>query len=767
LLTQAKLRFLKVTCCLMILTLLLSSVRLFTPQLVRADPNNVSDPATELTIKYGKKDLSNPTTEYTELVTFSDSEMTDMATTQQMYSYFDNLPAPVISAATGVPLATLLAQAGINLNKVERLYFYTTDSGGKPFRIFSKEALYDDDRYYFPNIGNSWNEGTKKPDKSGEWGSPTDNKVPVQPLIAVMDDWRRVLEDGEPDFDTASDASRFRLLYGQTESDYLGAVSTAMNSAKWIFEIDVKLSANAEDPVPPGEGGSNSGSGGDDGGSGNDSSNDSSTGDTGTDNQPATLNPGGDNTAYNQKALAALKKVTYKQNAGVDFLPEGSMVPSSLTGWQTLTAKDGVQLNFSPGSVKSLPGVIRMKTEIGKVTAPPVIETTAVVLNPLKYQRQFTVEGYTDGTVRLDAPVTISFPVKVDSLPSGIRTDQLAIYWWNPEAADWIKIGGAFNPQTSMISAPVLHFSTYAVMADTAAYVNRLWGESRFDTAIAIARQGWGTGAEHVVLANAYSFPDALAAGPLAYKYNAPILLTDPDTLTPETLSEIKNLNPKSIIVIGGTGAVSQSIEDSLRATYGRENVVRYGGTDRYETAAAIAAALGTNGRAVIANGEEGHYADALAVSSYAANQEIPILFATTSGLPEPTAKALADRAVKENVVVGGEDAVPAAVFNNLRGAVRYGGTDRYATATAIAEGLKLNLNQVYVVTGLNFPDALVAGNYAARTQSPLLMVDKGLPEATRSFLNNNKGIIAKISKIGGEDAISPSQEEAIRNALQ
>lgn len=97
----------------------------------------------------------------------------------------------------------------------------------------------------------------------------------------------------------------------------------------------------------------------------------------------------------------------------------------------------------------------------------------------------------------------------------------------------------------------------------------------------------------------------------------------------------------------------------------------------------------------------------------------------------------------------------------------RYAGADRYATATAIANGLNLNPNKVYVVTGLNFPDALVASNLAAHTFSPLIMVDRGLPDATCTFLAAKRTDITSLINVGGEGVISVVQNSALRAALK
>ncbi len=302
--------------------------------------------------------------------------------------------------------------------------------------------------------------------------------------------------------------------------------------------------------------------------------------------------------------------------------------------------------------------------------------------------------------------------------------------------------------------------------ANTAAVV-RLSGNDRFETAVAIAEQGWRDGAGNVVLVYAFDFPDALAAAPLAKKLNAPILLTAKAELSSTTLVELEKLKTKQITLIGGTGVISQNVEDVLVAKYGRDNVTRYGGLTRYATAAAIAEAMGPTDKAVLVNGEAGHYPDALAISPYAASNGIPILFTEAARLPAETAQALTTQNIGTTIVVGGEGAVAAAVFNQLPGAGRYGGADRYATAVAVIEGLEHKLTEIYVVTGLNFPDALTAGNLASYTQSPLLMVDNGLPEAIKTFLTTTKTAVAEIKIIGGKGVITDAQVNAILEILK
>ncbi|HWQ43340.1 MAG TPA: cell wall-binding repeat-containing protein [Desulfosporosinus sp.] len=479
------------------------------------------------------------------------------------------------------------------------------------------------------------------------------------------------------------------------------------------------------------------------------------------------INLGGDNTAYNQAALAVLANVTEQQTQDAQIPVNASVVNPAATAPVTLTTNDGLQLLVPPGAVGNRTTSVQMTVALGTVQIPPKAEYTAVVLNPLKYQRQLTIKDEADGSTQFNAPVNVTFPVSTTDLPSGIIPQKLAIYRWDSGKSDWVKLGGAYDTTAKTISISTYQFATYAVMADTGSTLERLAGDDCFATAIAVAEQGWKTGADNVVLANAYVFSDALAAAPLAYKLNAPILLTDGAALTPSTLAEVQKLAPKTITLIGGTAVISQAIQDSLSSTYGAANVQRYGGTDRYATAAAIASALGTTGKAVIANGEDGHYSDALAISSYAAYNGIPVLFTEAAALPAATAQALTAQKVSTTIVAGGESVVTETVYQRLPGATRYAGTDCYATATAIAEGLHLNLNKVYVVTGLNFPDAIVASNLAAHTLSPIIMVDKGLPDATCTFLATNRTAITDLIDVGGEGVITEVQNSAMRAAMK
>ncbi|GAB6172618.1 hypothetical protein JCM15765_20960 [Paradesulfitobacterium aromaticivorans] len=291
------------------------------------------------------------------------------------------------------------------------------------------------------------------------------------------------------------------------------------------------------------------------------------------------------------------------------------------------------------------------------------------------------------------------------------------------------------------------------VLADT----KRIGGYDRFLTAVQVAKSGWANGADNVVLVNGYAANDAAAAGPLAYKLNAPILLTDAAAVPETTAKALKDFKTKNVYLIGGTGVISAQSETELKKSY---NVTRYDGDNFYATAANIAAALGKTDKAVIVSG----YADALPATSWAAANNAPILYAEKDSLPQVTQDALTQAGVKSTVVLGGEAVIGAGVYAKLPSPQRFFGVDRFETAAKAAAGLQPNAETIFVATGLDFVDAMVGANLAAKNNAPLLYLDQQVPAAITTYLNSVKGKVKNISIIGGTGIITYDQKTVLLN---
>lgn len=305
----------------------------------------------------------------------------------------------------------------------------------------------------------------------------------------------------------------------------------------------------------------------------------------------------------------------------------------------------------------------------------------------------------------------------------------------------------------------------------------RKFGMTRYDTAVALSRDF--ASSEYVIIATGRSFPDALAAAPLAYALDAPILLVNEDSIPESVNKEIVRLGATKAIVVGGKKAVTESVVDALVALgIPRGAIGRISGTDRYETSKAVALKLkevlggGDLPLAFCASGA--NFPDALAAGGAAAKLGAPILLVEPGKLPYATYQALKDLKVTDTVIVGGKSAVGEWADTKLPSPERLAGWSRYDTAKEIADwsldpanGAGFTASEVFIVTGRNFPDALGCGVVSARHDGVTLLVSASVPAATKSFVVGKAGGIDAVHVVGGPGAVPPEIEWQIAKLMR
>lgn len=295
----------------------------------------------------------------------------------------------------------------------------------------------------------------------------------------------------------------------------------------------------------------------------------------------------------------------------------------------------------------------------------------------------------------------------------------------------------------------------------------RLAGAGRYATAVEISKAGFPSGSDTVILANSMNYADALAGVTLANSVMAPILLTNTDKLEESTLNEIKRLGAKHIIILGGEGAISTTVETTLK----KEGLAtaRIAGASRFGTATAIAEKL-SNAPTDVFFVYAFNYADALSVSAVAAVKRTPIIYLKTNGeLDDATAaylaKLKAKGCVRNAYVIGGEGvisddmATKAAKALGLSKATRIAGANRFATCVAVNEKFAdvLDGDMICVATGMDFPDALAGGVYAALNKAPLFLINgklktPQLSDEQKAYLKTKAA--GKITAFGGTGVV-------------
>ena len=87
----------------------------------------------------------------------------------------------------------------------------------------------------------------------------------------------------------------------------------------------------------------------------------------------------------------------------------------------------------------------------------------------------------------------------------------------------------------------------------------RVAGQNRYLTSVAVAKEFFPKGSDSTVLAYAMNFPDGLAGGPLALSIKAPLILTDNSGYS-DAVAYAKSAGIKKAVVLGGPTLISDGV---------------------------------------------------------------------------------------------------------------------------------------------------------------------------------------------------------------
>lgn len=337
-----------------------------------------------------------------------------------------------------------------------------------------------------------------------------------------------------------------------------------------------------------------------------------------------------------------------------------------------------------------------------------------------------------------------------------------------------------------------------SVAAPTDVTVQRIFGADRYATSAAIARDTFGTSATPIrraVIANGQDFPDAVMGANFLSGYygSGPVLLTRAHVVPQPILDVITQLGIPTLEIFGEPDVVDLAVQQQLKTLVGTAGgVSRYGGSDRYATAATVArssfdpeanqlAKLDGKNTAFLVSGVSSTDAIAAAPLTYAVRKgsvtppivdgKFPLLLTQPDVLSVATRSALLSIGVggygpiQQVIVVGGPGAVSQAVLAQINAlgisTRRLQGVNRQATAVAVAEFAVQTLGwspaHINLARGDDSADAISAAPHAGEELGPLLFtLSPGqLGTATADFLRAHAGVTQSIDVLGGTGAVS------------
>lgn len=199
----------------------------------------------------------------------------------------------------------------------------------------------------------------------------------------------------------------------------------------------------------------------------------------------------------------------------------------------------------------------------------------------------------------------------------------------------------------------------------------------------------------------------------------------------------------------------------------------RYAGADRYATSVAISRATNAGTTLFLANGEK--FPDALAAGPVAAAERAHLLLTAPGRLPAIVAERIGELRPTEIVVVGSEASVSAAVATQAAGisgarVSRIGGVDRVDTSLRLLDRLASRgaVSTVWVASGFDFPDALVAASVAGRARAAVVLDHHAAdPASAQAWADRVRPAVSgrHVRIAGGEPSVSAADAQGLRDA--
>ncbi|KAA8666932.1 cell wall-binding repeat-containing protein [Clostridium sp. WLY-B-L2] len=190
-------------------------------------------------------------------------------------------------------------------------------------------------------------------------------------------------------------------------------------------------------------------------------------------------------------------------------------------------------------------------------------------------------------------------------------------------------------------------------------------------------------------------------------------------------------------------------------------NVIRLGGTDRYDTSVKISQYGWRQADTVFIAGAEhdADFADAIAGTPLAHSYDAPILLTRAAALPDNISEEITRLSPKNVYILGGTGVVSSNIENGLKAkgytVTRIAGKDRYETAIEIAKQLwakypSSNTGAI-LTTGQQFQYAL---SIAASADAPILFSDGNtINSKVANLIASNKNI-RSIEVVGGDKVV-------------
>lgn len=294
--------------------------------------------------------------------------------------------------------------------------------------------------------------------------------------------------------------------------------------------------------------------------------------------------------------------------------------------------------------------------------------------------------------------------------------------------------------------------------------MQRVSGADRYATAAELASAAHPFGADTVYITHGDDIIEALTAGAAAAHGDDALLLTRSGSLPSVTAQQLRQLDPDEVVVVADPSRINQTVIDQIEAAT-TAPVRRVRSADQYDLAAGLARAWSQAPVVYIASGQEP--ADALSGGAAAAHDDAPLLLSTDRTMPVRTQQELARLQPREVVLLGGTRRIPSSAADDVRRNVpgatvtRIAGSDRYETSALVSDQRFTTSSRAFLANGWASIDAIAGTQYAAASDSPVLLSRRACRSSEVATTMDNLGTDLHVL-LGGPTRLDDGSASAV-----
>jgi putative cell wall-binding protein/uncharacterized protein YkwD len=287
---------------------------------------------------------------------------------------------------------------------------------------------------------------------------------------------------------------------------------------------------------------------------------------------------------------AALSAVSYQPGVAVAFVATGANFPDALAAGPAAARAGGPVLLIKQNEIPPATASELARLRPGRIV---VLGGSAVISDwMVQVLRQFTPSGQVARLAGADRYATAAL-ISQTHFSQGVPVAYVATGANFPDALAGGALAGAQGGPILLVKqnevpgptaaelwrlrpARIVMLGSTAVISDavglamggmTGATVIRLAGSDRYSTAVKVSQSKYAANEPSTVfVATGASFPDGLAGSPVAGSLPGPLLLVPKSSLPSTVAAELQRLAPERVVVLGGSGAISDEVVWGINA---------------------------------------------------------------------------------------------------------------------------------------------------------------------------------------------------------